>query len=164
MESKKKGRKREREKEIIEGGNLRKYVEYVEINRAHLAYCHCLVSLLWLAIDTEGAWAEMWFYSYEKITLPLPPVGTPWWSAALCFLRLTVDSVALPTFPCKVYSFCVLRAGDLGAIDSQHHVSDLQPSFLSSAVCKKTDNKGLIEAGSQIECPAVCPLFKKLFL
>lgn len=60
MESKKKGKKeRERKKETVEEGNLRKYVEYVEINRARLAYCHCLVSLLPLAMDTEGARAEI---------------------------------------------------------------------------------------------------------
>lgn len=81
------------------------------------------------------------------------------------FLRLTARAVARPpTFPCKAHSLCVLRTGDLSAIDSQHGVSDLQSRFLSSAVCKETDNKDLIEAGSQIECPAVCPLFKKLFL
>ncbi|XP_059999343.1 macrophage immunometabolism regulator isoform X2 [Lagenorhynchus albirostris] len=39
-----------------------------------------------------------------------------------------------PTFPCKVHSFCMLHTGDLSAIDSQHHISNLEPSFLSSTV------------------------------
>lgn len=58
----------------------------------------------------------------------------------------------------------MLHTGDLGAIDSEHHVSNLEPGFLSGAVCKQIDNKGLIEARSQIEFPAVCALCKKLFL
>lgn len=42
----------------------------------------------------------------------------------------------------------MLGTGDLGAIDSQHYISNLEPGFLSGAVCKQTDNMGLIEVGS----------------
>lgn len=134
-----------------------------------------------LAIDTEGTWGQkhdlipIKYHVDDKVLKAAsgrgafaPPVRhgrLPRRTKALCGFRVALSSVAgPPTSPCKVHGLCVLHAGDLCAVDSQHHVSNLEPGFLSGAVCKWTDNKGLIEEGSQIECPAVCPLFKRLFL
>ncbi|TKC34892.1 hypothetical protein EI555_017094, partial [Monodon monoceros] len=61
-----------------------------------------------------------------------------------------------PTFPCKVHSFCMLHTGDLSAIDSQHHISNLEPSFLSSTVWRASGFCQWFEKGQQIHKGGRC--------